>query len=147
MKAFQPQKPDHGSPGGRSAGRASRDRDSRTRERFVQFPQISTLHNCSISESSGIQNQRTGSQSQKTEDQDHGIEDRDQNTGSQGRETGGQGLGTEGQGQETGGQGQKTADQGRKNVNRDTGPGQGTSPGTEEIDQGKFTRYLHKKIL
>jgi len=27
------QKPDHGSPGGRSAGRASRDRDSRTRER------------------------------------------------------------------------------------------------------------------
>ena len=28
------QKPDHGSPGGRSAGRASRDRDSKTRERF-----------------------------------------------------------------------------------------------------------------
>merc|ERR1719219_2826614 len=27
------QKPDHGSPGGRSAGRASRDRDSKTRER------------------------------------------------------------------------------------------------------------------
>jgi len=29
------EKPDHGSPGGRSAGRASRDRDSRTKERFV----------------------------------------------------------------------------------------------------------------
>ena len=32
---FPLQKPDHGSPGGRSAGRASRDRDSRTKERFV----------------------------------------------------------------------------------------------------------------
>merc|ERR1712130_1068612 len=91
-------------------------------------------------ESSVIQNQRTGSQSQKTEDLDHGIEDRDQNTGSQGRETGGQGLGTEGLGQETGGRGQKTADQGLRNVNQDTGPGQGTSPGTEEIDQGREKR-------
>ena len=35
FEAFELQKPDHGSPGGRSAGRASRDRDSRTRERFV----------------------------------------------------------------------------------------------------------------
>ena len=35
FEASQLQKPDHGSPGGRSAGRASRDRDSRTRERFV----------------------------------------------------------------------------------------------------------------
>merc|ERR1712243_372802 len=66
-------------------------------------------------------------------------------TGSQGRETGGQGLGTEGQGQETGGQGQKTADQGRKNVNRDTGPGQGTNPGTEEIDQGREKRKRKRK--
>merc|ERR1712203_193555 len=32
------QKPDHGSPGGRSAGRASRDRDSRTREREQRDP-------------------------------------------------------------------------------------------------------------
>lgn len=32
-QGFAQQKPDHSSPGGRSAGRASRDRDSRTRER------------------------------------------------------------------------------------------------------------------
>ena len=36
FEAFELQKPDQGSPGGRSAGRASRDRDSKTRERFVQ---------------------------------------------------------------------------------------------------------------
>merc|ERR1719490_235934 len=32
------EKPDHGSPGGRSAGRASRDRDSRTKEREQRDP-------------------------------------------------------------------------------------------------------------
>lgn len=95
-------------------------------------------NNCSISlsESSGIQNQRTASQSQETKGHDHGIEDQDQNTGSHAQGRGGQGRGTEGLGQETGSRGQKTADQGLRTVNQDTGLGQGTSPGTGEIGQG-----------
>jgi len=96
-------------------------------------------------ESSGIQNQRTASQSQETKGHDHGIEDQDRNTGSHAQGRGGQGRGTEGLGQETGSQGQKTVDQGLRTVNQDTGLGQGTSPGTEEIGQGRGRRKRKRK--
>ena len=134
FEAFELQKPDHSSPGGRSAGRASRDRDSRTRERFVlSFRQSLALF---VSESSGIQSRRTASQSQETEGHDRVTEDRGQNTESRVQGTGGQGQGTEDLGQETGSRGQKTADQGLRTENQDIGLGRGTNPGTEETGQG-----------
>ena len=78
------------------------------------------------------------SQSQETKGHDRGIEDQDQNTGNHAQGRGGQGRETEGLGQETGSQGRKTADQGLRTANQDTGLGLGTSPGTEEIGQGKL---------
>merc|ERR1712037_650481 len=89
-------------------------------------------------ESNGIRNQRTASQSQETKGHDHGIEDQDQNTGSHAQGRGGQGRGTEDLGQETGSRGQRT-------VNQDTGLGQGTSPGTGEIGQGRERRKRKRK--
>merc|ERR550517_732175 len=97
------QKPDHGSPGGRSAGRASRDIDSRTREREQRDPKSRDRESKPRDKRSRSRDRRSRSKHRKSRSRERRSKSRDRKSRS------------------------RTVDPGQRTGNPDTDPGQGTN--------------------
>merc|ERR1712038_1784960 len=81
------QKPDHGSPGGRSAGRASRDRDSRTREREQRDPKSRDRESKPRDKRSRSRDRRSRSKHRKSRSRERRSRSRDRRSRSRDRKS------------------------------------------------------------